>query len=122
MEAIPMYIVVMLALLLMLISLMVYFFVKKGISSEDSDNEYVEVEVEETDFLPNETKLMRRERRARRARRARRGGLQNEKELMRRLRTGGLEGRDCWGICRMCRTRGYNDCNKICRNCKKQDS
>ena len=41
---------------------------------------------------------------------------------MRKLRRGGLQERDCWGICRICNARGYNDCNKICRNCQKQSS
>ena len=100
-------------LILVFISLMLYFFANLGISSidlddsedsEDSEDEYVEiegndyVEIEGNDYGPSED------------------------DLMRRLRRGGLQERDCWGICRICNARGYNDCDKICRNCQKQSS
>ena len=105
MENSQIFISIISVLILVFISLMLYFFTNVGIDSEDpedsedsedSEDEYVEIEG--NDYGPSEV------------------------DLMRRLRIGGLEERDCWGICRICNARGYNDCNKICRNCQKQSS
>tara|TARA_B100000965_G_scaffold259162_2_gene218458 strand:+ start:9932 stop:10294 length:363 start_codon:yes stop_codon:yes gene_type:complete len=105
-------------LILAMIAINVYFSINVGTASinsedsEDSEDEYVEIEVndnveiegndnveiEGNDYGPSEV------------------------DLMRKLRRGGLQERDCWGICRICNARGYNDCNKICRNCQKQSS